>query len=226
MRRKIVRFQAATLFLIFVSLICWKWHQADSYPDYDKQAEQEIRNYVDNNNTWAIGYENAIRKGSYSTPDATGDLLYLPYNSSNCVNVYDHSGKFLYAIHFPYRQNGTISVRCSGNLALISNKDNITYVFEGNELVEQFDLDTARSRGYSELWFQQKKEFQSYEGDILSISDHNGNRLYSIQMPEFTPAPNPIRLILFLLALAIYIAALIPAAIEHFSAKANPSPSK
>lgn len=226
MLQKIDRLHVATLFMALVILICWRWYQADSFPEYDAQEEAATRHYADSSDTWVIGYENAIRKGDYSTPGATNDLLYLPYRISDCVNVYDHHGNFQYAIHFPYRQNGTISVRCNERLAFITDKDHVTYVFDGTKLLDQFRPEEAESNGYSPLWMMETGECQEYDGDTLYITNQFGETLHTIQMPDLTPEPNPMRLVFFVFSLLIYLAALLPAVIGRFSRKSSASPQK
>lgn len=172
-----------SLTMLVAYLACCSVHISADSSDTKRKTEKELRAYVNENNTWAICYQQGVRTSDYIQCDATSEYLYFTYMEHNCVDVYDMNGEFLYSFLFPDRQNGVIYIRCEDDHVYISTKSKILYIFKGTEELDHMDHDEASEKGYNFNWFYKHKPYITVDNQWISCSDTDGVVFKQIPTP-------------------------------------------
>lgn len=192
-----------------VIAICVAWKSSEEYAKYDKIAEETLKNQANEENTWIISRQNAVRKGKYTQIDATDSYLYISYSKSSCVDVFNHNGDFQYAILLPDCQNGTVQIRCLDNYLFVSDKNNVVYIFDGNEEIERMNYDQAKIKGYDFFWFEEKKSVQKVDESFYYEMDDTGNAVKKVLLPPRNTSINFLRIAIIVIASVLHLLSLM-----------------
>lgn len=193
------------LMLLFIIALCLHWKTVEQQSTYDKVSEDRLIEKVNTENMWDISYQKAARKGKYSQIDASDDYLFLAYPKNSCVDVYNHTGEFQYAIILPDCQNGSIRIRCEENYLFVRDKNNMVYVFDGKQEIERMDHSQATNKGYSFFWFEEKKSLQRTDGTVYIEIDQSGNVVKRILLPNEDRHINVMRVVILIIAVLVHL---------------------
>lgn len=194
--------------MLFTILPCYTL--ASNTPE-NELSERELRIYATEHQTWVLSDQQGSRNSDFYQYDATDTRLYFSYSEYSCVDVYDLEGTFLYSLVFPNRENGSVNVRCENNLAYISSKDNILYIFSDRVETENMDYDTARKEGYDFYWFNENDPSMTVDDYHISWYDESGALIKQIQTPSVIQQTMPpskelgSAIPIIILALALYL---------------------
>ena len=105
--------------------------------------------------SYTIGYQQGDRTTRYTDSDCTDEYLYFAYGGqwSSLVDVYDHSGNFLYTLFFTDRDNGRLQIGCLDGFLCVMVKSGTVFVFDGEKEVNRFTHDQAATQGLTAAWF-------------------------------------------------------------------------
>ena len=133
---------------------------------------------------WSVLEEQKTRHHDFRQCDTTSNRLYVAYSMYSCVDVYDHSGTFLYTVQLPKRQNGAVGIRCEGEQVYIVDQDDMVYVFEDRTLIRKLSYDEASSEGYTWDWFHGKEPVVEVQRDRILWMDEQGNMVKQTGTPS------------------------------------------
>lgn len=135
--------------------------------------------------SYVIGYEQGARYGSWSSLDATDDLIFVVYTENgSCIDAYDNSGTFRFTLFFRDKSNGATTIRCDQNLLYVRAEGGTVYVFEEDRELACLSSEEAKNRGFSSTWFSHKDSKLETSGALIRRLDGEGNTIAAIPLPR------------------------------------------
>lgn len=130
-----------------------------------------------NTELWFSTYEQGRRSGSFSSCDATTELIFFAYSEkTSLIDAYDNAGNFQFTLYFEDKPNGVLKIRCENELLYVSTKSNGIFVFDGSTEVQRMTHLEATESGYTNAWFDAIKTNLLIEDGYAYITDEFGDR--------------------------------------------------
>lgn len=135
--------------------------------------------------SYAIGYEQGPRSISYTSVDATEDLIFFVYSGEgNLIDAYDNTGAFRFTLFFRDRENSGLSACCRDGLLYVRGNGGTIFAFDGDREVERMDAKEARERGvYVDLPSWRGKTNIAVRGNVICRLDDQGNTTMEVPLP-------------------------------------------
>lgn len=133
-------------------------------------------------NVCFVSDQQGIRDGQYSYHAISNAYVFFSYGEGSLVDAYDHNGIYQYTIIVPDSQNGSVSIRCDGDLLYVSSKQDLTYIFNGKEQIDCLTYEESELAGYDWRWFDNQPGLEK-DKDYIYLKDENGNILLQAKIP-------------------------------------------
>lgn len=179
MKKNYIRFCAIVIISMFSVAVCIMAQNTFSIlPSFDESQEYILHEEE------LIPWEDAT---SFLLSDGK---IYVYYDASGLVNVYQMDGSFCFGIQIPTIKSGKGDIAYQNGYLYIESRRAIYYVFENLQLVETIELskDLNRFRSLRELFVQEKNhlngncqyQLSSTSNDIVSC---DGDQIL-LDLPE------------------------------------------
>lgn len=164
-------------------------HIKDIYQNWDAigtgfvSEERQLQRKAREENICIINDLQGIRDRQYSYHAIGNEYVFFSYSVGSFVDAYDHNGIYQFTIIVPDSQNGTVSIRCDGDLLYISSKQDLIYIFDGTEQVDCLTDEESELAGYDWRWFNDQPGLEK-DKNYIYLKDENGNIVLQATIPN------------------------------------------
>jgi hypothetical protein len=135
---------------------------------------------------WSISGVRGRRNSKVTMIEGTDELIYVTYEKESCIDAYDLTGEFQFAIQLPDARNGLVAIDCRDGILIAESKNNVIYLFRGKELLECMDYDEARARDLIPVWGSTDSDYRFTRTHVVRA---HGEELFELP-PELAKNHN------------------------------------
>ena len=178
------RDKTTIIFFVFLAVVCV--HICVNFFTVSTNEMNQINDDTVNSDAYHLYYNTQHQNVAITDYDIADQYVFFSYSEGrSVVEAFDLNGNYLFSISFADRQKGTILVQGEGKQIFIRTKNDGVFIFDGDQLVEILDEQTAKHRGYDYEWFSTKQNRLKFTGMRLHVLDEAGNKKQHIPVPGY-----------------------------------------